>query len=227
VHNVELDPMQLLKMPQMDDHLCTVDFSCRRSGKTAVKEMYALELLATTPSQKEGIVAPRLQQSQTNITYHLDAIRRSDILSGAAVGGGPDRVLRAHCVYRPDGSFLPNVCITQNSVHARNSGEDKVFAHGLDHFPRSFHAWFNHEHITCFQVHGLFSFRGDDAIAIQKVAVLPLLVIHLEQAGGADPGSHDFAAILGKIGIEIDGVRVAPDALPFGGIHNRYRAGFT
>lgn len=82
VHNVELDPMQLLKMQEMDDHPCTVDFSCRRTGKTAVKEMYALEFLATTPYQEEGIVAPRLQQSQTNITYHLDAIRRSDILSG-------------------------------------------------------------------------------------------------------------------------------------------------
>ncbi|WP_230368795.1 hypothetical protein [Paludibacterium denitrificans] len=47
-----------------------------------MKEMYAPEILATTPYQEEGIVAPRLQQSQTNITYHLDAIRRSDILTG-------------------------------------------------------------------------------------------------------------------------------------------------
>ncbi|WP_024303310.1 hypothetical protein [Pseudogulbenkiania sp. MAI-1] len=82
VHNVDLDAMQVLKMQEMDDHENTVDFSCRRTGKTAVKEMYALEFLATTPFQEEGIVAPRLQQSQTNITYHLDAIRRSDILTG-------------------------------------------------------------------------------------------------------------------------------------------------
>lgn len=82
VHNVDLDPMQVLKMQEMDDHRNTVDFSCRRTGKTAVKEMYALEYLATTPHQEEGIVAPRLQQSQTNITYHLDAIKRSPILSG-------------------------------------------------------------------------------------------------------------------------------------------------
>lgn len=82
VHNVDLDPMQVLKMQEMDDHLNTVDFSCRRTGKTAVKEMYAVEFLATNPHQEEGIVAPRLQQSQTNITYHLDAIKRSDILTG-------------------------------------------------------------------------------------------------------------------------------------------------
>lgn len=82
VHNVDLDPMQVLKMQEMDDHRNTVDFSCRRTGKTAVKEMYCLEYLATTPFQEEGIVAPRLQQSQTNLMYHIDAIRRSMILSG-------------------------------------------------------------------------------------------------------------------------------------------------
>ena len=82
VHNVDLDPMQALKMQEMDDHRNTVDFSCRRTGKTAVKEMYCLEYLATTPFQEEGIVAPRLQQSQTNLMYHIDAIRRSPILSG-------------------------------------------------------------------------------------------------------------------------------------------------
>lgn len=82
VHNVDLDPMQVLKMQEMDDHDNTVDFSCRRTGKTAVKEMYCLESLATTPFQEDGIVAPRLQQSQTNLMYHIDAIRRSQILSG-------------------------------------------------------------------------------------------------------------------------------------------------
>ena len=82
VHNVDLDPMQVLKMQEMDDNRNTVDFSCRRTGKTAVKEMYCLEYLATTPFQEEGIVAPRLQQSQTNLMYHIDAIRRSPILSG-------------------------------------------------------------------------------------------------------------------------------------------------
>jgi hypothetical protein len=80
VHNVDLDPMQVLKMIQMDEHPNTVDFSCRRTGKTAVKEMHALEFLACNPHQEEGIVAPRVQQSQTNLDYHLDAIRRSDIL---------------------------------------------------------------------------------------------------------------------------------------------------
>ncbi|MCG9115834.1 hypothetical protein LH428_08220 [Laribacter hongkongensis] len=82
VHNVDLDAMQALKMQEMDDHPNSVDFSCRRTGKTAVKEMYALEFLATTPFQEESIVAPRLLQSQTNITYRLDAIHRSEILTG-------------------------------------------------------------------------------------------------------------------------------------------------
>jgi hypothetical protein len=52
VHNVELDPIQVLKMQEMDEHRDTVDFSCRRTGKTAVKEMYILEELATTPYQE-------------------------------------------------------------------------------------------------------------------------------------------------------------------------------
>jgi hypothetical protein len=80
VHNVELDPMQVLKMQEMDDHPYTVDFSCRRTGKTAVKEMYNLEQLATQAYQECGIVAPRMQQSQNNLNYHLDAIKRSEIL---------------------------------------------------------------------------------------------------------------------------------------------------
>lgn len=80
VHNVELDPMQLLKMQEMDEHPNTVDFSCRRTGKTAVKEMYNLEQLATKPYQECGIVAPRMQQSQNNLNYFTDAIKRSPIL---------------------------------------------------------------------------------------------------------------------------------------------------
>lgn len=80
VHNVELDPMQLLKMQEMDAHPNTVDFSSRRTGKTAVKEMYNVEQLATTPMQECGIVAPRMQQSQNNLNYQLDAIKRSQVL---------------------------------------------------------------------------------------------------------------------------------------------------
>lgn len=81
VHNVELDPVQCLKMLEMDQHRNTVDFSCRRTGKTAVKEMYNLERLATEPHQECGIVAPRMQQSQNNLDYMLEAIRRSPMLS--------------------------------------------------------------------------------------------------------------------------------------------------
>jgi hypothetical protein len=77
VHNVELDPLQCLKMAEMDEHANTCDFSCRRTGKTAVKEMYNLEELATEPDQECGIVAPRMQQSLNNLGYMLDAIKRS------------------------------------------------------------------------------------------------------------------------------------------------------
>lgn len=81
VHNVELDPIQILKMQEMDEHPNTVDYSCRRTGKTAVKEMYHLEMLATKPHQELGIVAPRMQQSQNNLDYLIEGIRRSEMLT--------------------------------------------------------------------------------------------------------------------------------------------------
>ena len=80
VHNVELDPLQCLKMAEMDEHPNTADFSSRRTGKTAVKEMHNLEELATESYQECGIVAPRMQQSLNNLGYMLDAIKRSQIL---------------------------------------------------------------------------------------------------------------------------------------------------
>lgn len=80
VHNVDLDPMQILKMIEMDQNKNTIDFSCRRTGKTAVKEMYLLEDNATEPDQELGIVAPREAQALVNLSYHLEAIRRSQIL---------------------------------------------------------------------------------------------------------------------------------------------------
>lgn len=81
VHNVELDSMQVLKCLEMDRAPRTIDFSCRRTGKTAVKELYLLKHNATNPDQEEGIVAPREAQSLVNLGYHLDAIRRSPILT--------------------------------------------------------------------------------------------------------------------------------------------------
>lgn len=81
VHNVELDAVQVLKMLEMDRHRYTVDYSCRRTGKTAVKEMYNLERLATEAHQECGIVAPRMQQSQNNLDYMVEAIRRSPMLN--------------------------------------------------------------------------------------------------------------------------------------------------
>lgn len=81
VHDVELDPMQVLKMVDMDNHPYTIDYSCRRTGKTAVKELHNLEWNATEADQEVGIVAPREAQSIVALNYHLEAIRRSEILT--------------------------------------------------------------------------------------------------------------------------------------------------
>ncbi len=80
VHNVELDPMQILKCLEMDQHPNTIDYSARRTRKTSIKELYCLKELATKAFQEEGAVAPRLQQAQTNLGYHTEAIRRSAML---------------------------------------------------------------------------------------------------------------------------------------------------
>lgn len=82
VHNVKLDPVQTLKMIEMDQHRNTIDFSCRRTRKTSTKELYNLERLATAPGLELGIVAPRQQQSQNNLNYMLEAIKRSPMLTG-------------------------------------------------------------------------------------------------------------------------------------------------
>ncbi len=81
LHNVELDPIQLLKCADMDEYDNTLDFSSRRMGKTYVKELYLLKYLACHADQELGIVAPREAQSIVNMGYHLDAIRRSDALT--------------------------------------------------------------------------------------------------------------------------------------------------
>lgn len=81
VHQVELDPMQVLKCIEMDAYPNTLDFSCRRTGKTAIKELRLLKENATRQDQELGIVSPREAQSLVNLGYHLDAIRRSPILS--------------------------------------------------------------------------------------------------------------------------------------------------
>lgn len=80
VHNVELDPIQLLKCKDMDANPMSLDFSSRRMGKTAIKELYFLKYLATHSDQELGIVAPREAQSLVNLNYHLEAIRRSPML---------------------------------------------------------------------------------------------------------------------------------------------------
>lgn len=80
VHNVELDPCQLLRCIEMDANQNTIDYSCRRGRKTSTKELYNLKTNACNPHQELGIFAPRMQQSQSNLNYHLEAIRRSPML---------------------------------------------------------------------------------------------------------------------------------------------------
>ena len=80
VHNVDLDAMQVLKCLEMDKHPNTIDFSCRRTGKTVVKELYLLKHNACNADQEVGIVAPREAQALVNLGYHMDAIRRSPLL---------------------------------------------------------------------------------------------------------------------------------------------------
>ncbi|MCK9540375.1 hypothetical protein, partial [Dokdonella sp.] len=94
VHGVTLDPVQVLKCIEMDAHRNTIDYSCRRTGKTFVKELYCLKWLATHPMEDEGIVAPRMQQSLTNLGYHLDAIRRSEILQAFIATKGGRRQMK-------------------------------------------------------------------------------------------------------------------------------------
>lgn len=82
VHDTTLDPVQVLRMVEMDAHRNTVDYSCRRTRKTSTKELYNLAALATREHHELGIVAPRERQAQNNLKYMTDAIRRSPILQG-------------------------------------------------------------------------------------------------------------------------------------------------
>jgi hypothetical protein len=81
VHGVKLDAMQIIKCEEMDANNYTIDTSCRRTGKTAVKALWQLKFLACNGDQELGCVAPRLDQAKTNITYMTDAIARSEILT--------------------------------------------------------------------------------------------------------------------------------------------------
>ncbi len=99
VHNVDLDAMQILKCEEMDRWGKTIDPSCRRTGKTAIKELYNLEEVCTHPDQELGIVAPRLAQSQVNLRYMLDAIQRSEILQ-AFIGHQRGRRLLADTYFQ-------------------------------------------------------------------------------------------------------------------------------
>ncbi|WFC43188.1 hypothetical protein [Pseudoxanthomonas sp. SE1] len=99
IHNVTLDPVQVLKCIEMDRYPNTIDFSCRRTGKTAIKELYQLKRNATTADQELGIVGPREAQAIVNLNYHLEAIRRSPILT-AFIGQRGNRPLLADTYYQ-------------------------------------------------------------------------------------------------------------------------------
>lgn len=133
VHNVTLDPVQVLKCLEMDQHRNTVDFSCRRTGKTAIKELYELKHNATTPDQELGIVGPREAQAIVNLGYHLDAIRRSPILS-AYIGHRSNRPLLADTYYQ----FANNSKARAYGIMANVDGGDLTAAslEEVDDMPR-------------------------------------------------------------------------------------------
>ena len=80
IHQIELDPAQILKSIEMDENKNTVDYSCRRTGKTTIKELYNLKENATQADQELGIVAPREAQATKALEYHLEAIQRGPAL---------------------------------------------------------------------------------------------------------------------------------------------------
>ena len=81
VLGVDLDPVQELKMELMDREPFTLDPSCRRTRKTSTKELYNLRKMALEPDHELSILAPREDQAKTGLNYHLEGIRRSEILS--------------------------------------------------------------------------------------------------------------------------------------------------
>ena len=81
VCNVEVDAIQTLKLDEMLQWPYTIDMSCRRTGKTTVKELFLLYWLATRPDQELGIIAPREAQSLVNLGYHQIMIRQNPILT--------------------------------------------------------------------------------------------------------------------------------------------------
>src|SRR3546814_14782227 len=46
------------------------------------------------------------------------------------------------------------------------SGKDEVFTHGLDHFPRTFHAWLDDEDVTGPKVDRIHAIGGEDGTEV-------------------------------------------------------------
>ncbi|MCY1245059.1 hypothetical protein D9M72_581720 [compost metagenome] len=59
------------------------------------------------------------------------------------------------------------------------------------------------------------------------MAVLPLHIFDVPLARGADPGAHDLAAVFTRVGVEVDGVRVAFEFFPFAGVEHGQRVGIA
>lgn len=93
VLNVELDPIQQIKMELMDEFPVTADPSCRRTRKTSTKELYHVEKMACEGDHELSIGAPKEDQAKVNLRYHLDAIRQSEIASAyIAIKDGKRRI---------------------------------------------------------------------------------------------------------------------------------------
>jgi hypothetical protein len=105
----------------------------------------------------------------------------------------------------------------------RASSEYKIFPHCFDHFPSSLHSRLYDKNVTCFQVNRIFALRSYNAVPLTEIAIFPFYILYVPFAWSADPGAHDFATVFACIGIEIDGVRIALQFLPFASVEYRQR----
>lgn len=81
VANIELDPLQILRIQLMNKHPFTIAWDARRMRKTTTIFLHALHHLCTRPFEEFLAVTPRVDQAQKAMQeYMTTVIRRSPIL---------------------------------------------------------------------------------------------------------------------------------------------------
>lgn len=81
VCNIELRPIQLIWMDQMDRFPRTVLVAPPRVGKTFAVEIHGLKACAINPWEDYRIWAPNENQGRESLKYHIDIILKSAVLS--------------------------------------------------------------------------------------------------------------------------------------------------